>query len=86
MIHIVLMKLLLISILNRWNILTSRQVTCLLPQLILSSHLPLNPRIHQDIPSTTKQRLPIHLNKIFIAKRLSEESSNHKNSIEKNEN
>ena len=75
------MKVLLISILNRWNILTSRQVTCLLPQLILSSHLPLNLRIHQDIPSITKQRLPIYLKKISIAKGLSEESSNHKNAI-----
>ena len=30
-------------ILNNWNILASRELTCLLPHLILNSHLPLNP-------------------------------------------
>ena len=81
MIYIALMKILLILKLNNWNVLASRQATFLFPHLILNSHLPLNLWICLERSSITYQRLPIYLQRILIAKNLSEEVSNHKHSM-----
>ena len=69
------------SILANWNKLYSRKATCLLPHLILNSHIPLISWIHQEISSIPYQRLLIYLTKTLIVRNLSEELLSQKNSL-----